>query len=207
MLVGIFVSYSHDRATPTDILAKVNFNQIAEEIDVRREDKKREEKRRRKRREGERERDSSSFSASSISLPSVLVFSTPLCILSKRLRVFPKHARMCPLVAAAGDASRHSFDTLKFDCDLQETIFQPSLSHNVSLSSLLSSLLFSPLCSLLFFSLLLVSPSFLLPAFLPFFLSLFVSFFLSLFLFLSKTRVTRPFKSEKEISKLNSNST
>ena len=42
MLVGILVSCSHGRGNPTDMLAKVNFNKIAEEMDMRREEKRRE---------------------------------------------------------------------------------------------------------------------------------------------------------------------
>ena len=46
MLVGILVSCSHGRANLTDILAKVNFNKIAEEMNMKREKKKRKETRR-----------------------------------------------------------------------------------------------------------------------------------------------------------------
>ena len=43
MLIGILVSCSHGRAFPTDMLAKVNFNKIADEMDIY--EKRREEKR------------------------------------------------------------------------------------------------------------------------------------------------------------------
>ena len=55
MLVGILVSCSHGRANPTDMLAKVHFNKIAEE--KRREEKRREEKRREETRRDETRRD------------------------------------------------------------------------------------------------------------------------------------------------------
>ena len=43
MLIGILVSCSHGRAFPTDMLAKVNFNKIADEMDIY--EKRREERR------------------------------------------------------------------------------------------------------------------------------------------------------------------
>ena len=43
MLIGILVSCSHGRAFPTEMLAKVNFNKIADEMDIY--EKRREEKR------------------------------------------------------------------------------------------------------------------------------------------------------------------
>ena len=42
ILVGILVSCSHGRANPTDMLAKVNFNKIAEEMDMRRDETRQE---------------------------------------------------------------------------------------------------------------------------------------------------------------------
>ena len=45
MLIGILVSCSHGRAFPTDMLAKVNFNKIADEIGYIWEEKKREKRR------------------------------------------------------------------------------------------------------------------------------------------------------------------
>ena len=47
MLVGILVSCSLGQAHPTDMLAKVNFNTIAEEMDMRREEKRRRDETRR----------------------------------------------------------------------------------------------------------------------------------------------------------------
>ena len=45
MLVGILASCSHGPANPTDMLAKVNFNKIAGEMDMRREEKRKETRR------------------------------------------------------------------------------------------------------------------------------------------------------------------
>ena len=42
LLIGILVSCSHGRAFPRDMLAKVNFNKIEEEMDKRREEKRKE---------------------------------------------------------------------------------------------------------------------------------------------------------------------
>ena len=55
MLVGILASCSHGPANPTDMLAKVNFNKIAGEIDMRREKKRREKRRDETRRDKTRE--------------------------------------------------------------------------------------------------------------------------------------------------------
>ena len=51
MLIGILVSCSHGRAFPTDMLAKVNFNKIADEMDIyeKRNEEKRDETRQDKR--------------------------------------------------------------------------------------------------------------------------------------------------------------
>ena len=54
MLGGILVSCSHGRANATGMLAKVTFNKIAQEMDMRGEERRGEESREEKRRETRR---------------------------------------------------------------------------------------------------------------------------------------------------------